>query len=97
MNDERHAARNGVPGFLYVDVGAQMKALKHSSLSLHDVDGTGFHGNKNHCFHGQGSLRTGTVKRRYRVLRESLEKLNVNSTAIMTALCTVGDAIFQDL
>ena len=31
---ERHSARYGVPGYIYVDNGTQLKALKHSSMSL---------------------------------------------------------------
>ena len=34
---ERNSARYGVPGFLYVDNGTQLKALKHSSMCLRDV------------------------------------------------------------
>ena len=34
---ERHSARYGVPGYIYIDNGTQLKALKHSSLSLRDV------------------------------------------------------------
>ena len=34
---ERHSARYGVPGYIYIDNGAQLKALKHSSMSLSDV------------------------------------------------------------
>ena len=35
---ERHRARYGIPGFVYIDKGTQLKALQHSSLSLKDVD-----------------------------------------------------------
>ena len=34
---ERHSARYGVPGYVYIDNGTQLKALKHSSMSLRDV------------------------------------------------------------
>ena len=34
---ERHSARYGVPGYLYIDNGTELKALKHSSMSLRDV------------------------------------------------------------
>ena len=34
---ERHSARYGVPGYIYIDNGTQLKALKHSSMSLRDV------------------------------------------------------------
>ena len=34
---ERHSAGYGVSGYLYVDNGTQLKALKHSSMSLMDV------------------------------------------------------------
>ena len=37
---ERHSARYGVSGFLYIDNGTQLKALKHSSMSLRDVHAT---------------------------------------------------------
>ena len=29
---ERHSARYGVPGYIYIDNGTQLKALKHSSM-----------------------------------------------------------------
>ena len=34
---ERHSSRYGVPGYIYIDNGKQLKALKHSSMSLRDV------------------------------------------------------------
>ena len=34
---ERHSARYGVPGYIYIDNGTQLKALIHSSMSLRDV------------------------------------------------------------
>ena len=34
---ESHSARYGVPGYIYIDNGTQLKALKHSSMSLRDV------------------------------------------------------------
>ena len=34
---KRHSARYGVPGSIYIDNGTQLKALKHSSMSLRDV------------------------------------------------------------
>ena len=34
---ERHSARYGVPGYIYIDNGTQRKALKHTSMSLRDV------------------------------------------------------------
>ena len=33
----RHSARYGVPGYIYINNGTQLKALKHSSMSLRDV------------------------------------------------------------
>ena len=35
---ERHSARCGVPGYMYVDNGTQLKALKYFSMSLRDVN-----------------------------------------------------------
>ena len=34
---ERHSARYGVPGYIYIANGTQLKVLKHSSVSLRDV------------------------------------------------------------
>ena len=34
---ERHSARYGVPGYVYIDNETQLKALKHSSMSFRDV------------------------------------------------------------
>ena len=34
---KRHSARYGVPRYMYADNRTQLKALKHSSMSLRDV------------------------------------------------------------
>ena len=34
---ERHSARYGVPGYICIDNGTQLKALKHSLMSLKEV------------------------------------------------------------
>ena len=35
---ERHANRFGVPGFIYVDNGTQLKALKYAKFSIRDIE-----------------------------------------------------------
>ena len=35
---ERHASRYGVPATLFVDSGTQLKALKHASCSVWDIE-----------------------------------------------------------
>ena len=85
---ERHSARYGVPGYIYIDNGTQLKALKHSSMSLRDVhaqvqDSLGIQvvvsTAKAHSERGQ-------VEHKIKSLRESLEKMGVNTNHPQTVL-----------
>ena len=85
---ERHSARYGVPGYLYIDNGTQLKALKHSSMSLRDV-----HAQVQHSLCIQIVVSTakahserGRVERKIRSLRESLKKMVINSSYPQTVL-----------
>ena len=78
---ERHSARYGVPGSIYIDNGTQLKALKHSSMSLRDV-----HAQVQNSLSIRVIVSTakahserGMVKRKIRSLRESPEKMGVNT------------------
>ena len=85
---ERHSARYGVPGYLYIYNGKQLKAIKHSSIILRDV----------HAQVQDSSLikivvstanahsERGRVERKIRTLRESLERMGVNSSHAQTVL-----------
>ena len=84
---ERHAARYGVPGYIYIDNGTQLKALKHSSMSLRD------HAQLQDSLGIQVILSTvkvhserGRVERKIRSLRESLEKMGINTDHPQTVL-----------
>ena len=35
---ERHSFRYGIPEFLYIDCGTQLKALQHASFSIRDLE-----------------------------------------------------------
>ena len=85
---ERHAARYGVPGYIYIDNGTQLKALKHSSMSLRDVhaqvqDSLGI---QVVVFTVKAHWERGQVDRKIRSLRESLEKMGVNTNHPQTVL-----------
>ena len=84
---ERHFARYGVPGSKYIDNGTQLKALKHSSMSLRD------HAQVQDSLGIQVILSTvkvhserGRVERKIRSLRESLEKMGINTDHPQTVL-----------
>ena len=92
---ERHANRFGVPGFIYVDNGTQLKALKYAQFSIRDVecqvqDQLGI---KIIVSNAKAHSERGRVERRIRALRESLEKLGVNTTVPMT--CMQWDTLFS--
>ena len=85
---ERHSARHGVPGYLYIYNGKQLKALKHSSMSLRDVhaqvqDSAGI---KIVVSIAKAHSERGRVECKIRTLRESLERMGVNSSHAQTVL-----------
>ena len=85
---ERHSARYEVPGYIYVDNGTQLKALKHFSMSLRDVhaevqDSSGI---QVVVSKGIAQSETGRVERKIRSLRESLEKMRVITNHPQTVL-----------
>ena len=85
---ERHSCRYGVPGFVYVDNGTQLKALKYSKFSIRDLDSQVQEdlGIKIIVSNAKAHSERGRVERRIRVLRETMEKLGVETTVPMTAL-----------
>ena len=81
-------ARYKVPGYIYTDNGTQLKALKHSSMSLKDVhpqvqDSQGikvvFSTTKAHSERKR-------VECKIRSLQQSLEKMGVNTNHPQTVL-----------
>ena len=92
---ERHANRFGVPGFIYVDNVTQLKALKYAQFSIRDMecqvqDQLGI---KIIVSNAKAHSERGRVERRIRALRETLEKLGVNTTVPMT--CMQWDTLFS--
>ena len=85
---ERHGARYGIPGFVYIDNGTQLKALQHSSLSLKDVDAQVQDSMGISIIVSTAKVHSecGRVERRIRTLRESLQKISVSGTHPRTAL-----------
>ena len=73
---ERHSARYGVPGSLYIDNGTQLKALKHSSLCLRDMHGQVQDSLGIQVVVSSAKVHSerGRVEQKIRSLRESLEK-----------------------
>ena len=85
---ERHSARYGVPGYIYIDNKTQLKALKHSSMSLRDVhaqvqDSLGI---KVVVSTAKAHSERGRVEHKIRSLRESLERMGVNTSQTQTVL-----------
>ena len=85
---ERHSTRYGVPGYVYIDNGTQLKALKHSSMSLRDVhaqvlDSLGI---QVVVSTAKAHSERGRVERKIKSLRESLEKMGVSTDHPKTIL-----------
>ena len=85
---ERHSARYGVPGYIYIDNGTQLKALKHSLVSQRDVhaqvqDSLGI---KVVVSTAKAHSVRGRVERKIRSLKESLERMGVNTNHPKTVL-----------
>ena len=85
---KRHSARYGVPGYIYIDNGTQLKALKHSSMSLRDVhaqvqDSLGI---KVVVSTAKAHSERGRVEHKIISLRESLEQMGVNTNNPQTVL-----------
>ena len=85
---ERHSARYGVPGYIYIDNGIHLKALKNSSLSLRDVhaqvqDSLSI---KVVVSTAKAHSERGRVDRKIRCLGESLETMGVNTSHPQTVL-----------
>lgn len=85
---ERHSARYGVPGTLYVDKGTQLAALENVEFSLRDLtaqvhDSMGM---RIVTSTAKSHEERGRVERKVRTLREMLEKLAVKDDTCMTAL-----------
>ena len=78
----------GVPGYIYIDKGTQLKALKHSSMSLRDVfaqiqDSPGI---KVVVSTAKAHSERGRVECKIRSLRESLEKMGINTNHPQTVI-----------
>ena len=82
---QRHSARYGVPGYIFIDNGTQLKALKHSSMSLNAQvqDSLGI---KVVVSTAKAHSERGQVEFKIRSLRKSLEKMGVNTNYPQTVL-----------
>ena len=85
---ERHSNQYGVPGFVYVDNGTQLKALQYAKFSVRDLDAMVQDnlGMKIIVSNAKAHSERGRVERRIRVLRETMERMGVNSSYPMTCL-----------
>jgi len=92
---ERHSNRYGVPSFVYVDNGTQLKALQYAKFSIRDLDAMVQDnlGMKIIVSNAKAHSERGRVERRIRVLRETMEKMGVNSSHPMT--CLQWDTLFS--
>ena len=92
---ERHSNRYGVPGFVYVDNGTQLKALQYAKFSVRDLDAMVQDnlGMKIIVSNAKAHSERGRVERRIRVLRETMEKMGVNNSHPMT--CLQWDTLFS--
>ena len=85
---EHHANRYGVPGFIYVDNGTQLKALQYAKFSVRDLDAMiqDNLGIKIIVSNAKAHSERGRVERRIRLLRETMEKLGMDSSYPMICL-----------
>ena len=92
---ERHSNRYGVPSFVYVDNGTQLKALQYAKFSVRDLDAMVQDniGMKIIVSNAKAHSERGRVERRIRVIRETMEKMGVNSSHPMT--CLQWDTLFS--
>ena len=92
---KRHSNRYGVPVFVYVDNGTQLKALQYAKFSVRDLEARVQDdlGIKIIVSSAKAHSERGPVERRIRVLRETLEKLGVDTSVPMT--CLQWDTLFS--
>ena len=83
---ERHSARYGVPGYIYIDNGTQLKALKHSLMSLRDVHAQVQDSLGVVVSTAKAHSERGWVECKIKSLRESLEKMGVSTNHPQTVL-----------
>jgi hypothetical protein len=95
MAVDKHSNRYGVPGFIYVDNGTQLKALQHANFSIRDLEAQvrDSLGIKIIVSNAKAHSERGRVERRIRTLRETLEKLGVQTSDPMT--CMQWDTLFS--
>ena len=74
---ERHAARYGMPGAVYVDPGTQLVKLKDASFDLRDVHHRMFQRMRFDVFTAapKAHQSQGRVERRIRIIRDMLQRL----------------------
>ena len=94
---ERHSSRYGIPAFLYIDCGTQLKALQHASFSIRDMEAQiqDSLGIKIIVSNAKAHTERGRVERRIRTLRESLDKMGINTNSPMT--CIQWECLFAKI
>ena len=92
---ERHSNKYGVPSFIYVDNGTQLKGLQYATFSICDVEAQiqDSLGIKIVVSNAKAHFERDRIERRIRVLRETMEKLGVQTSVPMT--CLKWDTIFS--
>jgi len=85
---QRHAARYGMPGEIYVDSGTNLVKLADVSFDLRGVDGAMFRGSTFRITVStpKAHEKQGRVERRIRVLREMLERVSQTSSLCETLI-----------
>jgi hypothetical protein len=82
---ERHAARYGVPGHVFVDAGTQLEKLQDTSFNLRDVEARGYEGvkfkltvcaPKAHHQHGRVEAKIKRVREMLEALSDTVEVCN---------------------
>jgi hypothetical protein len=82
---ERHAARYGVPGHVFVDAGTQLEKLQDTSFNLRDVEAKGYEGvkfkltvcaPKAHHQHGRVEAKIKRVRKLLEALSDTVEVCN---------------------
>ena len=85
---ERHASRHGIPKDIYVDNGTQLLALKDVRFSIRDINARLYDsvGMRVHESIAKSHEERGRVERRIRAIRETLEKLGVQTSTPLSTL-----------
>ena len=94
---ERHACRYGMPVEVYIDNGSQLKALDKAEFSIRDLDAQVYdaRGIRVVVSNAKSHQERGKVERKVRILREMLEKHDLDEKYPLT--CIAWETVFAKM